>query len=62
MKDKVIALEGHSMRDKLIIEGIAQHRQEDCVKKVKKFFHGQLKIDKAADMTLIRCHRFYNCQ
>ena len=58
LKDRVLALEVYSKRDNLIIEGIAQHKQEDCTQKVKKFFRDKLEIEN--DVTLISCHRLYN--
>jgi ribA/ribD-fused uncharacterized protein len=50
------------MRDNPIIEGIVQHKEEDCTQKVKKFFAEQLKIPNSFNFTITRCHRLFTRQ
>ena len=58
LKERVQSLEMYNMKDNLIIEGINQHADENCVQKVKNFFRDHLKLPQEQNVTLQKCHRF----
>ena len=57
VEDRCIKLEGYSRRNNLLIDGLAESKDENCEKVVKDFFRDVMKVSNTNDLKMVRVHR-----